>query len=75
MPHKSGRIVISETASVACSIVEKTDTGAKLKLPIGVAVPDAFELIEVSTGESYDATVTWKRYPQVGVSFPPRVYL
>ena len=40
----------------------------KTKLPAGTLVPARFWLIDAAEGLAFDATVAWRRAPEVGVS-------
>jgi hypothetical protein len=61
--HGPGEIV------VACTVRDKSATGARLLLQQGLAVPDAFHLIELTTGELHQARVVWRDQTFVGVTF------
>jgi len=54
---------------VACTVRDKSVTGARLLLQTGGAVPDAFHLIELTTGELHKAQVVWRDSTFVGVTF------
>ena len=54
--------------SYRCTIRDRSDRGARLKLPIGMVVPPDFWLIDVPTGLAYEATAVWRHYPEVGVT-------
>ena len=54
--------------SFRCAIRNRSPSGAQLKLPNGMVVPDRFWLIDVGEGSAYNATAVWRRYPNVGVT-------
>jgi hypothetical protein len=49
-------------------IRDRSEAGAKLKLPDATPVPHWFWLIDVTEGVAYRATAVWRRYPEIGVS-------
>jgi hypothetical protein len=57
-----------EDAVVACTVRDKSDTGARLLIQAGSSVPDAFHLIELTTGELHKAQVVWRDDTFVGVT-------
>lgn len=54
--------------SYRCAIRDRSDSGARLKLPDGLVVPPQFWMIDVASGLAYEATTVWRRYPEVGVA-------
>ena len=60
---------------VACTVRDKSGTGARLLVETGSSVPDAFHLIELSTGELHKAQVVWRDSAFVGVTFTESVRL
>jgi hypothetical protein len=52
-----------------CIMRDLSDTGARLRLPASRAVPAAFFLLEVRTGDIWEVQVAWRRYPEIGVTF------
>jgi hypothetical protein len=54
---------------VACTVRDKSVTGARLLIQEGLSVPDAFHLIELNTGELHKAQVVWRDSTFVGVTF------
>jgi hypothetical protein len=58
-----------DDAVVACTVRDKSLTGARLLLQAGGVVPDAFHLIELTTGELHAAKVVWRDSTFVGVTF------
>ncbi len=53
--------------SFRCAIRDRSETGARLKLPTGAIAPNNFWLIEVTEGRACTATTVWRTYPDVGV--------
>jgi hypothetical protein len=54
--------------SFRCTIHDRSASGARLKLPAGMVVPDQLWVVDVADGVAYQATTIWRRYPNVGVS-------
>jgi hypothetical protein len=55
--------------TIDCIVKDVSDTGARIKLPEGQAVPDQVYLVELRSGIAYEARVTWKRHPEIGLEF------
>jgi hypothetical protein len=51
-----------------CQVRDVSQTGARLNIPDSLLVPTGFWLIAVSSALGYEATLAWRRYPNVGVS-------
>jgi hypothetical protein len=60
---------------VACTVRDKSVSGARLLLEAGGGVPDAFYLIELTTGELHAAKVVWRDSTFVGVTFSESISL
>jgi hypothetical protein len=58
-----------EETVVACTVRDKSATGARLLIQEGLSVPDAFHLIELTTGDLHKAHVVWRDRTFVGVTF------
>jgi hypothetical protein len=78
---KEGRIVLndSSTALIDCIIRDRSESGAKLRVPAPTALPKTFGLLCVTEGLVYPAEVMWRRGDDLGVAFvgdpsraPPR---
>jgi hypothetical protein len=54
--------------SFRCAIRDRSEGGARLKLPDGLTVPNQFWLIDVAAALAYEANAVWHRYPEVGVT-------
>ncbi len=66
----TGRLVFGEAdLTVDCTIRDLTATGARLKLSGPAALPAKLKLIEVNSGRVHDCEVSWRRLPEIGVSF------
>jgi hypothetical protein len=64
------KLVYGEGAyTVDCTIRDLSETGARVKLPEGQAVPDHVHLLELRTGVAYEARVVWKHHPEIGLEF------
>jgi hypothetical protein len=67
---KSGIIVINERRStLACTIRDISETGARLKLGAVVNLPEAFELILVNERKIVAVQKCWQNHPECGVAF------
>jgi PilZ domain len=66
---KSGKISFSNGSFVVdCVIRNLSQTGAQLKVPTSVAIPDHFDFIEAG-GKTRRAAVAWRRGDLMGVRF------
>jgi hypothetical protein len=54
---------------------DRSESGARLQLPAGTVVPDAFWLIDLHAGQAFAAAVVWRGYPEVGVAMTASVNL
>jgi hypothetical protein len=64
------KLVYGEEAyTVDCVVRDVSETGARVKLPAGQAVPDHLYLLEVRSGVAYESRVAWKRHPEIGLQF------
>jgi hypothetical protein len=64
-----GRVVYGQDFTCECTIRDLSATGARLRLPKGAVVPDAFTLIDLPHARAYGAHVVWRRDDSVGVAF------
>jgi hypothetical protein len=55
--------------SFDCAIRDCSDEGARLSVTGSGLLPGAFRLLNLRTGDVYDAEVAWRNYPYVGVRF------
>jgi hypothetical protein len=58
---------LDQGVSFRCAIRDRSETGARLKLPTGAVAPNTFWLIAVTDGRACEATTVWRRMPDVGV--------
>jgi hypothetical protein len=61
--------------SFRCTIHDRSQSGARLKLPEGMVVPGQLWVVDVADGVAYQATTLWRRYPNVGVTLTDPVDL
>jgi hypothetical protein len=61
--------------SFRCTIYDRSPSGARLKLPDGMLVPNQLWVVDVADGLAYPATTVWRRYPNVGVTLADPVDL
>ena len=67
---QTGKIVSSDEAlSFDCAILDISDHGARLLVPLGASVPDAFTLFMDHDKATHECKVTWREGPRIGVSF------
>ncbi len=59
----------AEEIIVPCTVRDKSSTGARLLVQAGSEVPDAFYLIELTTGDLHQAKVVWRDGTFVGITF------
>lgn len=52
-----------------CAIRDLTGDGARLRLAGPAVISDPVVLIEVGTGMAHTCEITWRRLPDLGVSF------
>jgi hypothetical protein len=73
---KGARIAFNERSStLSCTVRDLSETGARLRVPQGQAVPARFDLLIDVDGFEAPCTVAWRRGEDVGVTFdaPPTV--
>jgi hypothetical protein len=56
-------------------IRDKNELGARLLLREGATVPDQFHLLQLKSGELYEARLVWTSYPECGVTFASTIEL
>ena len=54
--------------SFRCAIRDRSDSGARLRLPPGIVPPNDFWLIEVTEAIAHRAHAVWRRGDEIGVS-------
>lgn len=73
---KGARIVFNERSStLSCTVRDISDTGARVRVAQGQAVPAQFDLLIDADGFEASCSVAWRRGEEVGVVFdaPPTV--
>lgn len=73
---KGARIAFNERSStLSCTVRDLSETGARLRVAQGQAVPAKFDLIIDSDGFEASCSVVWRRNEEVGVRFdaPPTI--
>ena len=66
---RSGKIVYANgTIVIDCTIRNISDTGAQLRVPISVPIPERFEFKETG-GKARHVTVVWRQGDLIGVRF------
>lgn len=67
---KGAKIVFGDGSRVIdCTIRNRSDIGAQLKVPSIVGIPDQFQLHETTTGERRTVTIVWRKVGLLGVKF------
>jgi hypothetical protein len=67
---KSGKIVYAKGSIVIdCTIRNISDTGAQLKVPTTVGIPDNFEFREEIGRKGRAAVVVWRKGDMIGIRF------
>ena len=67
---KSGKIVFAGGSfTVDCTIRNLSETGARLRVPTTVTIPDRFALLDGQSGKRRDVTVAWRKGDEIGVHF------
>ncbi len=70
----SAKIVHGDTV-LDCIIKDKNALGARLLLRQDETVPDQFHVLQLKSGELYEAQLVWKSYPECGVTFSSTIEL
>ena len=66
----AGRLVYADGAmTVDCIIRDRSECGARLKLTGPAVLPPKLTLVEVGPGLAHECEITWRRFPEIGVSF------
>jgi PilZ domain len=66
---KAGKIVLDNLTSIACTIRDVSETGAKVRVDESNAVPHKFRLVILADNTIRDAQIAWKRDGEIGVNF------
>jgi hypothetical protein len=56
------------SVSFRCAIRDRSESGARLKLPEGITIPAEFWMIDVAEGLAFPAKTVWRNYPEIGVA-------
>lgn len=65
---RSGKIIYGDGALVVdCVIRDVSVGGARLDVPVTIAIPHSFILVDVQAARRYAAKVMWRRAGQMGV--------
>jgi hypothetical protein len=66
----AGRLIFGEAGlTVDCTIRDRTENGARLKLSGPAVLPPRMTLIEIGSGMAHECELSWRRFPEIGVSF------
>ncbi len=66
----AGRLIYGEAElTIECTIRDRTENGARLKLSGPAVLPPKMTLIEIGSGMAHECEITWRRVPEIGVSF------
>lgn len=67
---KGAQIIFNEGSSVIdCVVRDLSETGAKLKIPSPIGVPDTFTLSVQGDNTRRKCRVAWRRATELGVAF------
>jgi hypothetical protein len=71
---KTGKIISFDIQSeIDCAILDISDGGARILLPVGIDLPDTFDLAVDPDGQAKYCRVVWKQGNRIGVSFQTKV--
>jgi hypothetical protein len=66
-PANTRGIVCAPGVETACLIVDLSDSGMKVRLDRGAALPREVVVVDVAQGVAYPATVIWQRAQEAGL--------
>ena len=70
LTFRTGRIVAAHhDYSVACVLLNMSEHGACILVPVGSKIEDHFSLFVDSDGETHRCTVAWREGARLGVSY------
>jgi hypothetical protein len=73
---RTGVVTYQDCAiSFRCTIRDRSEQGARLRLPAGLLPPNDFWLIEVSEATAHLAHVVWRKGDEIGVELSQMVGL
>ena len=52
-----------------CLVRDLSTSGARVKVPEGLGVPQVIYFLELRSGAVYEAKVVWRRHPEIGLQF------
>ncbi|MBA5776834.1 PilZ domain-containing protein [Stappia sp. F7233] len=70
---KGGKIILGRVSVFDCTVRNLSDTGALLKLPSTVGIPDEFEFKIANDDIHVIAKVRWRTETEIGVFFEKRL--
>jgi hypothetical protein len=64
---------LNNNSLLDCTIRDQSDHGARLIMEHAITLPERFQLVNVSDGETREVRVVWRHGGQVGVEYlsPP----
>ena len=63
----TGLLVFGDDQIAACVMVDRSETGFRIKILEDVAVPDRFGLIDLLSGVGHECQTAWRNAPFAGV--------
>jgi hypothetical protein len=67
---KTGKIIFANGSfTVDCIIRNQSQIGARLQVPLSVAIPDRFTLLDAQSGLRRAAGVVWRKGDELGIQF------
>jgi len=67
---KTGKIIFANGSfTVDCIIRNQSQIGARLQVPLSVAIPDRFTLLDAQSGLCRAARVVWRKGDELGIQF------
>ena len=66
----AGRLIFGDGAmTIDCTIRDRTESGARIRLSGPAVLPPKMTLVEIGSGMAHECELTWRRFPDIGVSF------
>jgi hypothetical protein len=67
---KGATIILSINHSeISCTMRNQHESGAELKVPLGVGIPAEFLLYVPADGVAYRSVVRWRKNDRIGIQF------
>lgn len=63
----AGKVVLPGGGVIDCTLRDRSDGGARIRVQSVVGIPDEFQLLVEPTGEMVQAKVAWRRPNEIGV--------